>query len=371
MSHLHEIIQAEIALRGIMPFQRFMELALYCPEYGYYEKESDTVGKAGDFQTSVSVGPLFGSLLAFQFAEWLEVWPGERVQIVEAGAHDGKLAKDILDWLRTNRAQLFSRLEYVIIEPSARRRSWQQKRLREFANQVRWQDQFLEAAEPQFTGVIFANELLDAFPVRRIGWDASVQHWYEWGVTWTDGKFAWAKRPGTVEAPELMDLPTELLAVLPGDFTTEICPQAEQWWATAVKSLRRGYALTLDYGFQTEDFFAPQRAQGTLRAYRQHCGAAEILSDPGTQDITAHVNFSQIQRAGELAGAKTLEYATQGELLLEIAKQFWPAASEAGQWTARQNRELQTLVHPEHFGRAFQVLVQRRVFTDKSVGRIT
>src|SRR5205085_2631449 len=102
-----------------------MELALYCPVYGYYEKEADTIGRRGDYYTSVSVGSLFGELLAFQFAEWLEqcgVTKGaeRQTQIVEAGAHDGKLAADILHWLREYRSELFNRLEYWILEPSAR-----------------------------------------------------------------------------------------------------------------------------------------------------------------------------------------------------------------------------------------------------------
>lgn len=371
MSHLDEIIRAEIALQGIIPFQRFMELALYCPEYGFYERESDTVGKAGDFQTSVSVGPLFGSLLAFQFAEWLETLPEQRVHLIEAGAHDGKLAKDILDWLQANRPQLFSRLEYVIVEPSVRRRSWQQKRLQNFAGRMRWLDGVSGAVEVQFTGIIFANELLDAFPVRRVGWNAKAQHWYEWGVTWTRGKFAWARMTGNVEAAELKSLPAALLSVLPDDFTTEICPQAELWWAMAAKSLRQGWLLTFDYGFQVEDFFVPHRALGTLRTYRQHRNDGDVLSEPGTQDITAHVNFSQVRQAGELAGVKTLNYLSQAEFLLGIAKQFWSATSRSGHWSPQQNRELQTLVHPEHFGRAFRVLVQRRDFTDSNVGRLT
>src|SRR5258708_6415146 len=141
-----------------------MELALYCPDFGYYEREKDTIGRRGDFYTSVSVGSLFGELLAFQFAEWLgqvhspqsrvlspkveevgtrfgasDVLPQlQTVQIVEAGANDGRLAADILVWLREHRPELFRRLEYWIIEPSARRREWQQRRLARLGDTVRW-----------------------------------------------------------------------------------------------------------------------------------------------------------------------------------------------------------------------------------------
>ncbi len=358
MSQLSKIIKEEIALQGVIPFARFMELALYCPDYGFYEKESDTVGRAGDFYTSVSVGSLFGELLAFQFADWLAAMPREKFQIVEAGAHDGKLAADILNWLREHRADLFERLEYVILEPSVKRRAWQEERLKDFAGRVQWQTGF-SSAEAEFSGVIFANELLDAMPVRRLGWDLAQREWFEWGVTWSDGNFKWTKiAAGTVA--ELADLPVELLEVLPDNFTTEISPAAEAWWRRAAWSLRAGYLITADYGLRAEEFFLPARAQGTLRAYRRHRVTTDLLDDPGTQDLTAHVNFSHLRRVGEAAGLKTIQLVDQGSFIARAAANFWTEAQKVGRWSAKQNRELQTLMHPEHLGRAFKVLVQSR-----------
>ncbi|MDW8308419.1 MAG: SAM-dependent methyltransferase, partial [Verrucomicrobiales bacterium] len=129
MSTPAELIRREIAQRGAIPFARFMELALYCPLCGYYEKKTDTPGRRGDYYTSVSVGPLFGQLLAFQFAAWLEPirCADARLLIVEAGAHDGRLARDILQWLRVHRAELLARLEYRLIEPSPSRRARQRE----------------------------------------------------------------------------------------------------------------------------------------------------------------------------------------------------------------------------------------------------
>lgn len=374
MSKLDDIIKAEIALGGAIPFARFMELALYCPEYGFYEKESDTVGRGGDFYTSVSVGSLFGELLAFQFAEWLGNLPGDKLQIVEAGAHDGKLAADILRWLAKHRTSLLRRIEYVILEPSARRRAWQQERLGGFGQTVRWLDTGLEVHASEFNGVVFGNELLDAFPVRRMGWDAIKGNWFEWGVTCEAEEFVWVKLPDMVTAPELIALPEELLAVLPDGFTTEVCPAAEKWWVAAAKSLQQGWLLTLDYGLLAEEFFSPQRAQGTLRAYRRHRSNAEVLAEPGTQDITAHVNFSRIQRAGEEMGLKTKMFTKQAEFIMGIAQRFWTEAQQTGAWGPKQNRELQTLMHPEQLGRAFRVLVQERSvaagLTDGPVGHL-
>jgi len=133
MKTLVEIIRCEMAARGILSFARFMELALYCPVYGYYETKKDTPGRRGDFYTNVSVGELFGQLLAFQFAEWLgtEVRSQKsEIRIVEAGAHDGQLAKDILNGLQSRRPKLFEQIQYAIIEPSARRQKWQKKNWR-------------------------------------------------------------------------------------------------------------------------------------------------------------------------------------------------------------------------------------------------
>src|SRR3974390_1327714 len=141
MQPLFELIRREILARGVLPFARFMELALYCPDYGFYEVKKDNPGRRGDFYTSVSVGELFGQLLAFQFSKWLDTeieGPKSPARIVEAGAHDGKLARDILAWLQTHRSKLFNHIEYCIVEPSARRQKWQKEMLQPFAPRVRW-----------------------------------------------------------------------------------------------------------------------------------------------------------------------------------------------------------------------------------------
>src|SRR5271157_5910741 len=151
MKSLPQIIRDEIAATGVLPFSRFMELALYCPEYGYYEQQKDTVGRRGDFITSVSAGELFGQLLAFQFAVWLEAEVRNQkseVRIVEAGAHDGRLAADILNWLQSNRPQLYAQLEYCLVEPSVRRQDAQRENLRPFDSRVRWLTGFDDPAMP-------------------------------------------------------------------------------------------------------------------------------------------------------------------------------------------------------------------------------
>ena len=388
MNALAEIIRSESARDGVLPFVRFMELALYHPVHGYYERDASAIGRRGDFFTSVSVGSLFGELLAFQFSEWLAAAPefaaacrpsvgraSAGCQIVEAGAHDGRLAADILGWVRAQRPELFAALQYRIIEPSPRRQARQAASLREFTAQVRWSSSLSDfpdpPAGPGINGVIFANELLDAFPVHRVGWDSAARRWFEWGVRSEGDGFVWARLPvaggGRVSnsafrlaCAELEALDPELLAVLPDGFTTEIAPAATAWWRQAATGLRRGRLLTIDYGLSAEQFFTPPRAGGTLRTYHRHQAGVDLLAQPGTQDLTAHVNFTVLAAAGEAAGLRTEGRLSQARFLTRIAENTWSPEACFGAWTPARTRQFQTLTHPEHLGRSFEVLVQRR-----------
>jgi SAM-dependent MidA family methyltransferase len=366
VSEIVEKIVAEIRCRGTIPFARFMEMALYCPDCGFYEKEKDNIGRQGDFFTSISVGGLFGELLAFQFAEWLETGQGADIRIVEAGAHDGQLAADILGWMRERREKIFRRLKYYIVETSARRRQWQQAKLAEFRETVVWIPKLSaldkDSASPET--IIFSNELLDAMPVHRLGWDAQAKKWFEWGVALDNGNFTWSRMDDsenhvsrfTFHLPEL----EKLLAVLPDGFTVEICPAAEAWWREAAGVLKRGRLLAIDYGLSAEEFFAPERREGTLRAYHRHQVSNDLLANPGGQDLTAHVNFTALQNAGETAGLSTEAMMSQAKFLTQIAERSWKRADVFGEWNSKQTRQFQTLTHPEHLGRPFRVLIQSR-----------
>ena len=381
MNPLSEIIRREAAQSGILPFARFMEPALYCPKHGYYETKKDNPGRHGDFYTSVGVGKLFGQLLAFQFAEWLETLnpqplgaakrsgDGSTLNLVEAGAHDGQLVRDILTWLQLNRPELSDRVEYRVIEPSPRRQEWQGETLREFAPRVRWFAGFQSLLQertchsspatrhPPLCGVIFSNELLDAMPVHRFGWDAQNKKWFEWGVAVDGEKFIWAKIQTPDARPQTPD--PGLLAVLPDGYTIETCPAAEDWWREAANVLGHGKLLTIDYGLTADELFLPSRPRGTLRAYFRHHASDDLLANVGEQDLTAHVNFSAIQAAGESVGLKTESLQTQSQFLTRILGKA-SKDNSLGEWTPAQARQFQTLTHPEHLGRAFRVLVQSR-----------
>lgn len=341
-----------------------MELALYCPNSGFYEQEGDNIGKRGDYFTSVSVGNLFGELLAFQFSEWLEselkIQKSE-CKIVEAGAHDGKLARDILNWLREFRPQEFEKLQYWILEPSARRQEWQRDALRGVHPQVHWASSLkeLETKIAGVRGIIFSNEFLDALPVHRLGWDSQKREWFEWGVGIDEDKFVWARMPNSFVSDSIE--PTQLLDVLPDGFILEVCPAAAAWWRDAANILVSGKLLTIDYGLTAEELFLPERRNGTLRAYYKHRQSVDVLANAGEQDITAHVNFTTLKGVGEPLGLKTEMLSTQEKFLNGIVARVSAKPAEFPAWTPGRARQLQTLTHPEHLGSRFRVLIQSRL----------
>jgi SAM-dependent MidA family methyltransferase len=378
-------LQEEIKLRGPMTFARFMELALYAPGVGYYEKQRE-IGRRGDYYTSVSVGPLFGELLAFQFAQWLErpddqqVVPTgsslvgtrcrasgetfEKLQIIEAGAHQGTLAADILGWLQRRRPELFARLEYCLVEPSPTRRKWQEQTLRNWLPKIKWLEDTSEAASAKARQIIFSNEFLDAMPVHRLAWDASARKWSECRVACENEgnrRFIWQQsEPSPEVAKDLPEIAPELAEILPSGYIIEHSPGAAAWWKKAAETLTHGKLMTIDYGLTIGELFRPERSEGTLRTYNRHHSCKELLENPGESDITAHVNFSAIEAAGRAAGLATNGLMAQSKFLTQILEQSQSEPVGLEEWTAKRTKQFQTLTHPDHLGRAFQVLIQSR-----------
>jgi SAM-dependent MidA family methyltransferase len=206
-----------------------------------------------------------------------------------------------------------------------------------------------------------------------LGWDAKARAWFEWGVTLHAGRFVWSRIPHGASGhsrqepiaafpPFHFQLSTanELLDTLPDGFTVEFCPAAELWWHEGAMALGYGKLLAIDYGLTAEEFFRPERKEGTVRSYHRHRSSGDVLAFPGEQDITAHVNFTAITTAGESAGLKTDAFLTQAQLLTGIAARTWEDEGAFGKWTAERIRQFQTLTHPEHLGRPFRALVQSR-----------
>jgi SAM-dependent MidA family methyltransferase len=339
-----------------------MELALYAPGLGYYERQPKRVGIDGDFYTSVRVGPLLGELLGSYFGR-LSAELNLPFVLVEAGAHDGRLAADVLGHLQKWQPQHGPDL--WLVEPSKDRRLWQQQTLKEFLPRVHWVhdlEQLAQSFPDGISGIFYSNELLDAFPVHRLSWSRDRKEWQVFGVAESSHGFEWrmfASDGLSIDSSLYPHIPNDLAEVLPDGFVTEICPMATTWWSSAARLLRVGRLLTMDYGLESEEFLAPQRARGTLRTYLRHQVGDRLLENPGEQDLTADVDFDKIQRAGEtnglttfFSGSQRLWLTQQMELTLPHVGTAFPA------WDSTRVRQFQTLTHPDHFGRRFRVLEQ-------------
>ena len=350
-------IQEEIRQKGPISLSRYMELALYAPGLGYYQRQRE-IGRHGDFFTSVSVGSLFGELLAFQFAQWWDAEDASRdLQIVEAGAHQGTLARDILDWLQQWRPDLLDRLDYCLIEPSSLHREWQTKNLPRWLSKIKWRRDIFELAPSPASRIIIGNEFLDAMPAHRLAWNAAKKEWRECRVACVGHGFAWQVMDVVGPWP---NIDPELAAVLPDGFIIEFSPAAIAWWKQAAERLGRGKLVTIDYGLTSEERFSPERREGTLRAFASHHLATNPLENPGEYDLTAHIDFSAIEQTGHTAKLRTDAFITQAKFLTQILAQTEATPGRFATWTPARLKQFQTLTHPEHLGRAFRVLIQSR-----------
>lgn len=359
---LKSIIAETIARQGPISTAQFMELALYHPLHGYYETE-DRIGKSGDFVTGVSVGDLFGALLCEQLRQWTKEQGDKCPLWVEAGAHDGRLACDILNHCQRCHPQTYERVGYRIVEPSKTRRRRQKRQLERHSSKVRWMKSWEEHRQNSISGVIFSNELLDAFPVERVCWDAANRIWRRWGVSAKGGDLHWCilPEPFSQTATDFgWKLSEEIFEHLPDGFTVEVGAAASHWWGQAASRLAVGYLFTIDYGLTGQEFFAPRRRQGTLRAYSRHQQIGNLLENPGQQDLTSHVNYTALLKAGQDKGLETVGIQPQETFLMSILRWLSTDGRLADILTPSRIRQLQSLVHPEHFGRSFSALIQRR-----------
>lgn len=359
---LTDLLRGRIAAEGPLPFSAFMQEALYHPESGYYSHPERRIGRSGDFYTSVSAGPLFGSLLADTFAScWEALGRPAAWTVVEQGAHDGRFAADALSALATRHPEAMASLRWNFVEDRPAWRAAQAATLEAagLATAVTWN----QPASPNHPGVFFSNELADALP-----FDIVVRRgpaWCERRVTWADGHFRWVEIPA---APELAAR-ADSLEIPPFDgYMAEVPTAALAWARDWTRWVERGFSLTIDYGADRPNLYTPERAQGTFRAFHRHAVSDDVLAEPGSRDITAHVNFSALARAAADQGWEVLGWCDQHH--------FLTATAETGGWLAElersltqspptptaaaQLRQFRTLSHPGIMGRAFHVLLMGR-----------
>lgn len=344
-------IRDGIRARGPVPFAWFMEQALYHPEHGYYSSGRCAIGRRGDYFTSVSVGPLFGKLIAGQFAEiWETLGRPDDFVIVEQGAHHGEFASDVLEALREQNPDLFATVRYRIVEPFALLRQRQEGVLRPFAARTEWVES-LAVMEP-FCGVHFSNELLDAMPVHLLvaTGEGEERRWSERMVERTSCGFTLIDRP--ISDARLAERLKKLPPVPEFGYETEINLAALDWVEALAGKLRRGVVLVADYGLSRDEFYAPSRHTGTLQCYADHRVLPSILEQVGQSDLTTHVEWTSLAEQAELCGLRVAGFTDQHHFLTGLLSTYAALAS-AG---AEKSRALQTLIHPEFLGTKFQFL---------------
>jgi SAM-dependent MidA family methyltransferase len=337
------ILREKIAADGPLGFADFMAAALYHPQLGYYAKQTRQVGRAGDFYTSVSVGPLFGKLLARRFLNWWQsAGTPENWRVIESGAHDGTLAADVLTELRTLDAAAFSALEYVIPEPLPLLQAAQRTTLAAFPN-VRLFTDPAELARRPLPGIAFGNEVLDALPFHVI--ERQNGEWRDCLVDFQKGEFVW--QTGGI-------FPHGPAGDFPDGYRTEIRDNFGKFFQPLLHGLTSGLLIFPDYGYDRPDYYHPDRRTGTLRTFSKHRAAEDPLATPGDIDITAHVDFTAATEAAAALGCQPLALRSQGSWLTHLARD-WLISLEGNPDPAAL-RQFQALTHPAHLGAKFHVL---------------
>ncbi len=380
---LREQIEQEIREHGPIPFSRYMEFCLYNPAVGYYSRNAEQFGKAGDFYTSSDVHAVFGRLLARQFDEmWQSLDCPPEIEILELGPGRGLFARDVLDWSKKKLPDFFAALHYTLQESSAalraklrstlcehtatgkaavpEKRPSLAQRFRTGTGQSR--DRVQEgrpdlihrtcaAATPL---IIFANEFFDALPVEILGAEGKLH------LTRENNRLHEVWLPPT--AGELEFLDRYGVHPEPGE-RIEVPILGQEWMTHIAQSISQGFLLVIDYGYTRAEQLAG-RHRGTLMAYRQHSASSDPYQAPGEQDLTAHVNFTALAAAAEQAGMQVCNLVTQSQFLMSIGEknQFADVFEDCRlpQERAKVALQLKHLITPAGMGESFQVLIASR-----------
>ncbi|MEA5509746.1 class I SAM-dependent methyltransferase [Crocosphaera sp. UHCC 0190] len=349
-------------------FADYMNLVLYHPQEGYYSSGQVKIGSQGDFFTAASLGSDFGELLAEQFIEMADILAEkEGFTLVEIGAGSGVLAADILTYLQKHYSDFYDKFNYVIIEESTGLIE-QQKALLKDVDKVTWTS-WEDINDNSIIGCIFSNELIDAFPVHQIVIQNQVLK--EIYVTWADNQIKEIIQD--LSTPRLLDY-FKLIEIdfpnntYPENYRTEINLKALDWLETVNNKLNKGYLLTIDYGYTAPKYYHPQRYQGTLKCYYKHRHHHDPYLNIGQQDITAHVDFTALEKQGKLLELETLGLTEQGLFLMTLGLGNRLSELSNGNYSLpeifKRRDALHQLIDPTGLG-GFKVLIQGKSLTEK------
>jgi len=349
-SDLTQIIASEIQEKGPIPFSRYMELCLYHPSLGYYQRQEPATGTAGDFYTAPHVHALFGRTIGAWIQKTASRAGLEKITILELGPGNGQLSRDILDHWGKGQPEI----SMILVEEAGPRQRDLEARFADDPVRVMGPLE-LDDLEP-FDGVVLANEFFDALPLRiytrkeHLIMEVFVDH--------SDNGIGEVLLPTEVEGPI-----GEVLNDLPEGFRTEASDLWQPWLERISRVLDRGKLLILDYGESTEGLIVPWRGAGSLRCYRSHQVDNDPYDSPGEKDITAHVNFSLLRHFAEETGFKLQSFTSQSSFLikggiLEMLAQTMetlPEKEATGLWLTIKN-----LVHEDGMGDVFKAMVMEK-----------
>jgi SAM-dependent MidA family methyltransferase len=358
---LKAAIRERIAAEGPIPFREFMALALYHAQHGYYSSPRQAMGRHGDYLTSPEVHPIFGFMVAKQLCQmWEAMGKPKPFTVVEMGAGSGLLARDILGWAHRRAPEFFQALEYRLIEVN----EWLVENQRRLLRQVdaslakaSWLPSLEALAPESVSGCFLSNELVDSFPVHRVAVRDGRLH--EIHVGWQESRFV--ESVGPTSTPLLQDY-FHRVGLLPGEgCSAEVNLEALEWMKAVATTLRRGFVLTFDYGYPAEELYAPWRKDGTLLCFYRHNPSPDPYARLGRQDMTSHVDFTSLVRAGQEHGLELLGLTSQSRFLaslgigagLERQSEGGPSLEEH----YARRRAVTELIDPARLGR-IKVLVQ-------------
>jgi SAM-dependent MidA family methyltransferase len=358
---LAEVLGERIKRDGPITFHDWMRDALYDPGRGYYCRDKQTKwGREGDYRTSPERSSLFAATFARYFARLYEECDRpSRWTIVEAGAGDGRFAHGVLQTFRDLFPEVFAATRYIIDEISSPSRALAKKRLLPFSSQVEFRavDDKLDEWEVVDPGIIFSNELLDAFPIHRVSMhDGMLSEFYV--NIGENGEFAWMLGP--LSTPRLRCYFEEGGIKLGEGEVAEVNLEIEQWLRRVATRLSRGYLITVDYGFTAAEL----DPTGTLRGFRRHEIIEDVLARPGEQDLTTTVNWTFVKHVGDQLGFEVQEFARQDRFLLaaglldQLELESQQTKSEAEK--LRLSTAAREMILPDGMAASFQVLVQKK-----------
>jgi SAM-dependent MidA family methyltransferase len=358
-TQLATILTEHIRARGPITFAKYMEACLYDPQHGYYTRTDQSPRR--DYFTSVDASPIFGRLLARQFQEmWVQLGRPAEFLLVEPGAGTGALAAQILDFTTESFPEFYTALQYLAVERSAARRAAAATislaphlAAKHFAT--------LSGMPAQIPcGCIFSNEFFDALPVHRLVREGNELR----EIYVCSGTNGLCEQFGALSSPALAEYLTEQGITLQEGQLAEVNLEACAWIAEMGARLGRGFVLTIDYGHEAQELYDHRHMRGTLLAYEKHRASENFFRAPGQQDLTAHVNFTALERHGIHAGLQRTGFTSQSNFLLSLARHSdfadlqSPAMSETAQTRARLL--FKTLIYPEGMGETFQILIQHK-----------